>query len=230
MKSERKQGEICPKEKRQFDRIYRSLSNEDYQFIRGYSSAIDSISDSDKFNDLSNEELVVLYRSGEVSFEKILSRYLGLIIAKSKQWVPGNYSFQDLFQDLVERFKRTIDRWDPKTGDEKLITYIYKSLDNTVCWRFRKENSENRKLHNEAESYELSLENGYDEIAPENMDKQVVDLLANINLSDRERVCVNMIIEGHRNVDIAETLDLSPNRISQILKGLAPKFQFLLCH
>lgn len=224
-KSESKSGVKCPKV---FERSYRTLTNENFQFIRTYTAQVNLI-DHNRFNELSSEELILQYQQGQAQFEHVLQRHLPIIISKSKQWVPGNYTFEDVFQDLVARLDHCAKRWNPDT-DSKFITYLFKGLDNAVSWIFRKQNSENRIANNMADSYEFSLENGYDEVAPEDVDKQIFEILESVKLSERERVCVEMVIEGHQNKDIAKHFNLSPNRIGQILRDLAPKFQFLLDH
>jgi RNA polymerase sigma factor (sigma-70 family) len=190
--------------------------------------------------DLSGEEVVKKFLDGECDFQLVLAKYSNLLFNKAhKQYVPG-YNAEELFQELMVKTFITCKKWD-KQENTKFGTYLFHALDNHLNYLRRREGAAVRTLNHESVSYDILLDQNDDRTTGGFFEKQYgklpsyemptlfCDLIEDdAPLSVRERICVEMIFEGHGNNEIAERLSLSRVRISQIVKSLRPKLNFLI--
>jgi RNA polymerase sigma factor (sigma-70 family) len=188
----------------------------------------------DPFPTATNDELVIMYREGKCGFNPVLGRFHSLLLAKSQTWVPGSTQ-EDLYQDLAMRLFHCIPRWDPE--QESFMTYLYTSLNQQIAWNIRKQGKTQKRrinyLYNE--SYEHMLELEVEPDIPESWSpscdeetKKAIEILCSVQLTDQEKICVELLFDGRLKSEIADELHLTRTRVSQIFHSMAPKFQFLL--
>lgn len=177
-----------------------------------------------EFEEISTEQLVLDYQQGKVPFNPILSRFTGMIYRLSQNYVPG-YSAEDLRQELAMYLYDAAIRFSP-SREAKFSTLAYERLTTRIAWLRRRQSNQKRGRDIVLNSYESLLESGFDQ--PDLRDElSTVEILEGIELEHRERVIVSMVLEGHMNKDIAEMIGLTATRVTQILRGLQPKFYFL---
>lgn len=191
----------------------------------------------DKFPDLTNDEVVILYKRGQADFNQVLLRYNALIIKKSREFVPG-HTEEDVYQELCMRLVHCLDLWN-EDGGTKFITYLSMGLHNQLAWMVRKNygseyaKSDCRRINfGELASYEVEVENGYD-IPDYKMDAAIsnillTDVLDKAELSEEERICVNLLWEGKKKCEVAEIMHKSPRSIGKMVKRLEPKIRLAL--
>jgi RNA polymerase sigma factor (sigma-70 family) len=194
------------------------------------SSLAKSKEESESFDHLSGEDLIEAYQRGECEFDLILQRFHPLLIKRTMVWVVG-IDKEDLYQELIIKTLCCCRHW-KREHKTKFVTYLFTSLDNHIKKIIRESNAQKRTTELEQVSYEalLELEGEIPLECPQYFEDEVeLDLLIEgLDLDPNERVCVEMIYEGHMNVDIADKLNLSGVRISQIVKALKPKFEFMI--
>lgn len=191
----------------------------------------------DLYPDLSNERVIELYIIGSCSFDQVLIRYQKLLIKKSQKYIPG-YSSDDVFQELVIKLSYCCSNYD---GRVKFITYLYTCLDNHLSWLYRREMGHDNKKANhgdpdrdtQTQSYDFMVDNGYDTEIPwsthcQEEEIKIMEILNSVELTGREKICVDMVFEGRQNKEIAKILNISGTRVKQILGDLRPRFAELL--
>jgi len=181
------------------------------------------------------EDIVSSFQKGEIPFEEVIKQYWRVILDRSKIWIPG-YSEEDIFQELLIKLHHCCLRWDSTKG-VKFITYLYKSLNTHILHLRRKSLRDRRKANNDSMSIDFLLEEvegdstelGKNKITL-TIEEESFDIIEimETDLTNNERVCIEMIFEGSRYSDIADKLDLSRVRISQIVRGLKPKLSTLI--
>ncbi len=192
-------------------------------------SFIESFLPEDLYPECTNEEVVLKFKEGLIPFEQVLLRYYKLLLKKSDIWVPG-YTREELFQELSICLLNCCKAWSNDSKD-KFVTYLYNAINNYIAWIMRKQGRCNKRKINYTEmaSYEVMVENGYDAPHPGNFDdfelKAVIDMMS---LEEKERICVNLLYEGHRKSEIAVRLGLTKYQLIQLINKLKPKFKFLL--
>ena len=190
-----------------------------------------------KFPDLTNDEVVILYKKGQAEFNQVLLRYNALLIKKSREFVPG-HTEEDVYQELCMRLVHCLDLW-KEEGGTKFVTYLSMGLQNQIAWMVRKNygseyaKSDCRRINfGELASYEVEVENGYD--LPDNKVDEAIDklLLADAldraELTEEERLCVNLLWEGKKKCEVAKILQRSPRSIGKMVKRLEPKIRLAL--
>jgi RNA polymerase sigma factor (sigma-70 family) len=199
------------------------FSNELAQFINGNLP-------EDRYPNLTNEEIVMMYQRQECTFEDVLIRYNDLLLSKSRTWVPG-YDQEDLYQELASRLFHCLSRWSTDK-DVAFMTYLYDGLSNQIAWIVRKQwQSDKRKAnYDNVASYNVMVDNGFDTPvdSPDFEEAELKALINSVDLSENEQICVQLKFEGLKNKEIAAQLGVSGTRVSQIFKGLKPKFEFLI--
>ena len=178
------------------------------------------------------EDIIEKFMCGEADFGIVLGQYGGTLLEKSRSFVPG-YSNEELLQELIIKTFITVSKWD-KQESTKFSTYLYHALENHLNYLRRRESTAVRFANHNALSLEHIQERNneredYSWVDPPSYETPLLfeELIPENILTDRERICVEMIFEGHGNNEIAERLNLSRVRISQIIKSLRPKLNFL---
>lgn len=177
------------------------------------------------YPDLTNEEVIVKFQTGQCPFEQVIIRFHKLLWKKANGKHISGYDKEDFYQELVEKLHYCCCNWNPKS-DQLFITWLFPSLDNHIAWIFRKQGtSDKRKANFNSASYEYLVDNGYDRV-----DSQVMyqDLLVGLTLSEKERMCIELVFDGYLKADIADMLHISRTRVTHIFKGLQSRFQFML--
>ncbi len=183
------------------------------------------------------DEPVRKFQRGECDFSLVLIQYGHLLINRAtKTWVPG-INQEEVFQELVLKLYMASIKWRPEEGN-KFITYLYPILNNHIDFMIRSENADKRYLNHSSISLDgiLYIKNNIDVPLDSSLEipsfvppeYEILDLISGLELEEREKICVEMVIEGRRNSEIAERLNLSRVRVSQLLRELRPKLSFLV--
>lgn len=179
------------------------------------------------------DELVIAFLEGRGSFTSLLSKYNPLLIEKSNNWVEG-YSPSDLYQELALKMYQCCESWKPNKGTT-FYTYLYGVLDNHLKYLIRRASSKKRTSDLVSMSYENMLQSDDEEHDWANLEPyyeesafNLIEIIALSQLSEKERICVEMIYEGRMCCEIADRLEMSRAGVSNILKKLQPKFGFLI--
>jgi RNA polymerase nonessential primary-like sigma factor len=191
---------------------------------------------------LSNEQLVVMYQQtgSEEVFEALWNQNNGLLHQKAKSFTSStNLEEEDLVMEAYTPFQRAINTY-KDSSDTKFSTYLMACVTQYFIRLANKNNAQSRGGGSVDVSYE-ALEEIHKEggdvsqssFTVECEDYSMVEfmeLLNSLNLTDAERVAVEVLMEGERKGRVAEILNISnasvTYHIRQLRAKLAPVYNF----
>jgi RNA polymerase sporulation-specific sigma factor len=152
----------------------------------------------------------------------------------------GNRKFagmdkEDVIQEALIKVYRSLDKYDSKVS--KLNTFVDHVIENIICDYLRKAGSRKNLLvvnaaaisevtNDSEESTEVSYQLGEVDYGYENSEL-LMDVMENMNLSDREKEIFKLRMEGYEFVEIAQKLGMSKSRLSQVWSKIKLKYQSL---
>ena len=169
----------------------------------------------DSYPDVSGEDLVKIVLDEPEAFESLLAKYHKLIQMLSTDSISGMEQ-DDLYQLIAIKFYYSLAKYDRNIA--KLSTYLYSIARTEVHRVARKANSKKRKTIQVSLDTDISVDSAVADIITR------VDL-ASHKLTEQQRVCLTMKLKGYKNINIAEMLEVSNSRVSDIFKSLRVEFQ-----
>ena len=179
-----------------------------------------------------NEELVNLYKSGEAgAFEELMknTEKLRFSLAQSYLNIPGSE-----LEDLVS--EGAIKNFDAEKYATTFSTFLYSAISRRYNTLFKKATSAKRSPNGFVESYDQMNSNseyeedgnslGNSEFSVECEDYSMIEvrsLLESLKLSDRERLVVNLLMDGNSKPDIARRLGVKTPSVHKYVQRIAAK-------
>jgi RNA polymerase sigma-70 factor (ECF subfamily) len=142
----------------------------------------------------------------------------GIIKSLCKAYYSSHEDQKDVFQDIILQLWKSFDTF---RGESKISTWIYKVSLNTILNKVRKEKT---KISAESISdSELAFSN-----AMSDDDKELLHVVLQ-SLKGLDKAIVILYLEGYKNKEIAQMLNLTPTnvstRLSRVKAELKDKFQ-----
>ena len=152
------------------------------------------------------------------NFIRIVESNQGIIKSLCKAYYSSHEDQKDVFQDIILQLWKSFDTF---RGESKISTWIYKVSLNTILNKVRKEKT---KISAESISYsELTFSN-----AMSDDDKELLHVVLQ-SLKGLDKAIVILYLEGYKNKEIAQMLNLTPTnvstRLSRVKAELKDKFQ-----
>ena len=137
------------------------------------------------------------------NFLKITNQNRGIIRSLCKVYFGSVEDQKDAFQDVILQLWKSFDSF---RGESKISTWIYRVGLNTILAKVRKEKKQVVVEPIDQQHFHLSTANADDD----------VELLSIIiqSLRDIDKAIIILHLEGYKNKEIAEMLDLSPTNVS----------------
>lgn len=137
------------------------------------------------------------------NFLKITNQHRGIIRSLCKLYFGSVEDQKDAFQDVILQLWKSFDSF---RGESNISTWIYRVSLNTILAKVRKERKQVVVEPIDKQHFHLSTANADDD----------VELLFIIiqSLKDIDKAIVILHLEGYKNKEIAEMLDLSPTNVS----------------
>ena len=151
-------------------------------------------------------------------FIQIIASNQGVIKSLCKAYYPSYEDQKDVFQDIVLQLWRSFETF---RGESKISTWIYKVSLNTILAKVR---NDEKKIATEAMGCsELSFSNA---MADDNM--ELLNLVIQ-SLKGLDKAIVILCLEGYRNKEISQILNLTATnvstRLSRVKAELKAKFK-----
>lgn len=191
---------------------------------------------------LSNEQLVVMYQQtgSEEVFNTLWENNQGLLHQKAQSFLSSTHmEEEDLVQEAYLPFKRALDTY-KSSNEAKFSTYLIACVTQYFSRLVKANNAQCRGGGSVDMSYEA-----LEEIHKEGGDVsqtsfsvecedyssiEFMELLNSLELSDAERVAVEVLMEGEKKGRIAEILNISNASVTyyirQLRAKLAPVYNF----
>lgn len=152
------------------------------------------------------------------NFIRIVESNQGIIKSLCKAYYSSHEDQKDVFQDIILQLWKSFDTF---RGESKISTWIYKVSLNTILNKVRKEKT---KISAESISdSELAFSN-----AMSDDDKELLHVVLQ-SLKGLDKAIVILYLEGYKNKEIAQMLNLTPTnvstRLSRVKAELKDKFQ-----
>jgi RNA polymerase sigma-70 factor, ECF subfamily len=142
-------------------------------------------------------------------FIRIIASYQGIIKSLCKAYYPRYEDQKDVFQDIILQLWKSAESF---RGESKLSTWIYKVSLNTILAKVRKE--EKQIATESIDSSELFFSNA--------MADDDVELLNSViqSLQGLDKAIVILYLEGYKNKEMAQLLNLTATNISTRLNRI----------
>ena len=137
------------------------------------------------------------------NFLKITNQHRGIIRSLCKIYFGSVEDQKDAFQDVILQLWKSFDSF---RGDAKVSTWIYRVSLNTILVKVRKEKKQVVVEPIDRQHFYLSTANADDDV-------ELLHLIIQ-SLKDIDKALVILHLEGYKNKEIAEMLDLSPTNVS----------------
>lgn len=190
------------------------------------------------FKGLKDEELVELYKGGnEEAFEALLksTEKIRYSLAKKYLNIPGS-ELEDLMSEGSMEMIRAVWKYDRTKYTASFKSFLYTDLTQYYNDLFKAAVSVKRSPNGFVESFEqLNSNSEYDEegdslgnreFSVECEDYSMVEirmLMDSINLSAKERVVVNLLMDGNSKPDIAKHLGVKTPSVHTYIKRIGQK-------
>lgn len=137
------------------------------------------------------------------NFVRIVEFHQGIIKSLCKAYYPSHEDQKDVFQDVVLQLWKSFDTF---RGDSQISTWIYKVSLNTILARGRRE--ERIILTESMDDADLPLSN-----ARADDDVELLNQLIQV-LKDQDKAIVILYLDGYKNKEIAQILDVTATNVS----------------
>ncbi|MCB0488154.1 MAG: sigma-70 family RNA polymerase sigma factor [Cyclobacteriaceae bacterium] len=151
-------------------------------------------------------------------FVRIVAENQGIIRSLCKAYYAGNEDQKDVFQDIVLQLWKSFGSF---RGESKISTWIYKVSLNTILAKVRKEKHKitTESIGNAALSFSHAKADDDVELL-----NQVLQYLKGV-----DKAIVILYLEGYKNKEISQMLDLTATnvstRLSRVKAELSAKFK-----
>ena len=148
------------------------------------------------------------------NFIRIIESNQGIITSLCKAYYGSPEDQKDVFQDIVLQLWKSFETF---RGDSKVSTWIYSVSLNTILTKVR---DEKNKIA--AESISCS-----EVVLSKSMADDDTELLSMVlqSLKDLDKAIVILYLEGYKNKEISQILNLTPSNISTRLNRLRTELQ-----
>lgn len=169
---------------------------------------------------LSIDEIATAYRDSlnpslfALAFEKMYK----LIISISYNYY--GLTDEDIISYGMEKLDYCLQTF--KVGQAEFSTYFTTVLMNKYREEIQALNTYKRKAVFYSDSYEDMVENGYD-IAATCEEIEIIDILVNYSLTERELAYCELVMKSYSNAEIAKKLEVSIMTLSNMRKVLREK-------
>lgn len=190
------------------------------------------------YKGLKDEELVELYKSGdERAFEALLksTEKIRYSIAKSYLNIPGS-EIEDLMSEGAMEMLKAIWKYDSTKYTASFKSFLHTAISQHYNDLFKAAVSVKRSPKGFVESFEQMNSNsefeeegdtlGNREFSVECEDYSMVEirmLMDSLNLSAKERVVINLLMDGNTKPDIARRLGVSTPSVHTYIKRIGQK-------
>lgn len=137
------------------------------------------------------------------NFVQIVEFHQGIIKSLCKAYYPSHEDQKDVFQDVVLQLWKSFDTF---RGESQISTWIYKVSLNTILARGRRE--ERKILTESMDDADLPFSN-----AMADGDVEFLNQLIQV-LKDQDKAIVILYLEGYKNKEIAQILDVTATNVS----------------
>ncbi len=185
-----------------------------------------------------NEELVNLYKNGESgAFDELMknTEKLRFSLAQNYLNIPGS-ELEDLVSEGAIEMLTAIKNFDAEKYATTFSTFLYSAISRRYNTLFKKATSAKRSPNGFVESYDQMNSNseyeedgnslGNSEFSVECEDYSMIEvrsLLESLKLSDRERLVVNLLMDGNSKPDIARRLGVKTPSVHKYVQRIASK-------
>ena len=188
---------------------------------------------------ISNEELVLMYRESrdDAYLQKLITQNMGLLSILVNSYVDSIpcAEYEDLISESYIPMLRAIEDFDEKVGAFSTLLKVY------VRQHLNRLYNEATRKKRHTGSIHLSYE-GLAEINKEGgcevecsftvecedfLDVEFFELVENLNLNEKEKVAVRVLMAGGTKGDAAEVLKCTPATATYYFRNLKKKFNFL---
>ncbi|MCM1258612.1 MAG: sigma-70 family RNA polymerase sigma factor [Roseburia sp.] len=182
----------------------------------------------------SNEELVKMYQcSGNESYlQELINQNVGLM----KSWAMNyaktlpTWEVEDLMSEAYFPLMRAVKNY--KEGDNKFSTLLRACVLQHYNRIYQQATRQKRFTSSAPESFEVLAEVNRDGIADSVFEVECEDFhsvelmqfLDNLELNEKERVAVNVLMDGGTKGDIAKELNITPASVTYYIKSIKNKF------
>lgn len=190
------------------------------------------------YKGLKDEELVEMYKSGdERAFEALLksTEKIRYSIAKSYLNIPGS-EIEDLMSEGAMEMLKAIWKYDSTKYKASFKSFLHTAISQHYNDLFKAAVSVKRSPKGFVESFEQMNSNsefeeegdtlGNREFSVECEDYSMVEirmLMDSLNLSAKERVVINLLMDGNTKPDIARRLGVSTPSVHTYIKRIGQK-------
>ncbi len=191
---------------------------------------------------IQNEKLVLMYREtrDDKYLQKLLDQNSGLLHILVSSYVDSipHAEHEDLISESYIPMLRAIEDFDESLGSTfstLLKVYVRQHLNRLYNEATRK------KRHTEAPVYSYEMLAGCNKESGSEkecsftvecedfLEVEFLELLKTLNLSEKERVVVNVLMAGGTKGDVAKVLKCTPATATYYFRNLKKKFNFLQC-
>lgn len=138
------------------------------------------------------------------NFIRIINSNQGLIKSLCKAYYAGYEDQRDAFQDIVLQLWKSFDTF---RGESQLSTWIYRVSLNTLLTKVRKER--NKIVTDPLLVSDLIIT----PIAMADDDRELLRIVIQ-SLKDLDKAVVILYLEGYKNKEISQILDITPTNVS----------------
>ena len=134
-------------------------------------------------------------------FIRIINDHQGIVRSLCKAYYTSHDDQKDAYQDIILQLWKSFDTF---RGESQLSTWIYRVSLNTLLTKVRNERNK------------VIAEPISDQVAPMMMADDDRELLGMVlqSLKDVDKAIVILYLEGYKNKEISQMLDITPTNIS----------------
>jgi RNA polymerase sigma-70 factor (ECF subfamily) len=148
------------------------------------------------------------------NFVQIITSNHGIIRSLCKVYCPGYENQKDAFQDIVLQLWKSFDTF---RGESEISTWIYRVSLNTLLTRVRKDK-------NTIITEPLLKEDPIVPVAMADDDRELLNVVIQ-SLKDLDKAIVILLLEGYKNKEISQILDITPTLVSTRLNRVKTELQ-----
>lgn len=178
--------------------------------------------------ELSIEQLAEVYRKtlNPSILADVYVRLYRLVISVSSSYF--NLTDADVASYSLEVMDTCLQTYEPEKC-AKFSTYFTTAFKNRLRTETQALSTDKRKAIFNSDSYEYTVENGWDMAA--NVEQDIINIMEDLqahNLTDKELTYCNYLLQGYSNKEIAAKLQTSVMTLSNIRKNLRVKLAVAL--
>jgi len=150
----------------------------------------------------------------KTAFLTIIETHQGIVNSLTSLYYAQIEDRKDARQDVIVQLWKA---WPSFRGDSKVSTWIYKVSLNTLLTKRRNEQRKIKATYLDSDWTELGTTTSDDDVL---LLQQVIGLL-----NDDDKALVILYLEGYKNIEIAEMLEISSTNVSSRLSRIKTKLK-----